>query len=153
ATDAVVAAARAPVEQKFFRALAHRQVLVTRLASASPVTLVAIALDELAGASDARVDRFRHEVDAFQRRFAAFFNAKTMHGERLTPGDLEARPRFAFEEHAASSWPTLVLAIWTLALLAFAVHQLPRALALDERRRRPASTLRAGDPPRAAVAR
>jgi hypothetical protein len=129
--DDAVAAARAPVERRFFDALERRGALTRGMALASPASLLALALDEVAGSSDERMARFRREVDAFQTQFAAFFNEKTMRGERLSASSLAQRPTFRFEERRATAWPLLALAAWTLAMIALASRRMHRAVDLD----------------------
>ncbi len=128
--DEAIAAARAPVERRFFEAVAHRRTIVHRLALASPVSLFALNLDELGGSSDERVGRFRRDANAFQSSFAAFFNDKTVRGERISMESLASRPTFRFAEGAAVVWPLLALAAWSLALLGLAMLSFRRAVAL-----------------------
>jgi ABC-2 type transport system permease protein len=131
AIDAAIAAARAPVEQQFFEALDHRRALTVRAAIASPTSLVALTLDELAGTGDARTGLFRRQVEAFQARFATFFSDKTLRGERLTVQAVGERPTFSFDEPPHVWWPLTAFAVWTLVLLALALRRMGSAVSLD----------------------
>lgn len=132
AVDDAVAASRAPVERRFFDAVERRGLLTRRLTLASPASLVALALDEVAGTSDEQVARFRREVDAFQAQFAEFFNEKTIRGEPLSVSSLAARPTFRFEARRGLIWPLFALALWALAMIALASRRMQRAVAIDQ---------------------
>lgn len=129
-----VAAARAPVEARYFEAVARQRRLARRSSLASPVVLVDRVLADLSGSNRERMDAFREEVDAFQTRFAAFFDERTLRGEPLTPAALDERPRFQFEEPSDdAAGALLALAVWTAAALLFAARWLPRASRLEPR--------------------
>lgn len=134
ALDDAVAAARAPIERRFFDALEQRRELTRRMALASPASLLAITLDELAGSSDERVERFRREVDAFQARFAAFFNDKTMRDEHLSVASLSERPEFHFEDSPATMWTLTILAAWALTMFGLATLRFPRSVGFEDTR-------------------
>jgi len=109
----------------------------------SPVSLLAISLDEIAGTSDERLGRFHREVDAFQTHFAAFFNDKTMRSERLSVVSLAQHPVFHFEEPAAIASPAFVLAAWALVTFGLAILRFHRALDLEPAQRRADPELKA----------
>jgi ABC-2 type transport system permease protein len=107
--------------------LARQRTLVDRLAFLSPALLAYRALADVAGAGDARYERFLVSIRAFHVQWREFFLSRARAGEALTPEDYDAAPHFqtdavpASDEAAAGSaldalligvgLPTLLLAL------------------------------------------
>ncbi|MBX3226976.1 MAG: ABC transporter permease subunit [Labilithrix sp.] len=127
-----VAAARAPVEARYFQALSRQRALVRTFSLASPVVLADRVLADLSGASRERTDSFREQVDAFQAELAGFFDDKTLRGQRLSLTSLDERPRFHFREPKDDATTSLLaLAAWTAAAMLLATRRAPHASSLE----------------------
>lgn len=127
-----VAAARAPVEARYFEALTRQRSLVRTFSLASPVVLADCVLADLSGASRERTDAFREQSDVFQAEFAGFFDDRTLKGQRLTPASLDERARFHFRDSSDRATSSLLaLAAWAAAALVLAARRMPLASSLE----------------------
>lgn len=72
--------------------------MVSRLAYASPALLLQGILDDLAGTSLSRYRRFSAQVDAFQEIWRGFVEQRLFADQLLRAADLDALPRFTFQE-------------------------------------------------------
>jgi len=78
--------------------LLAQQAAIDRMGFLSPAILTLEALNEIAGTGIHRYRRFRAEAWSFVEEKKSFFFPKIFARERLTPGQLEALPRFTFVE-------------------------------------------------------
>ena len=83
--------------------LEERRDMMTWLRFLSPAIVVQTALEDVAGSGAVRHARFNAQLDAFHGTFRDFFAARVRAGARFTVADLDARPRWAFEEEPTSA--------------------------------------------------
>lgn len=93
----------APLREAHDRALAARQRLADRLQVLSPVVLVQTALNEVAGASNARFLRYGEQLDAFHAEWRAYFYPRVHQHAQLTAHDFDEFPAFVYHEDPSAA--------------------------------------------------
>ncbi len=94
-----------PVLLSYEEQLARQNAFVERLRVFSPSMAMTSVLNDVAGTSLSRYQRFVAQVYRFHSEWQAFFLPKMFRGERLSVSDYEAFPKFQFVEEP----PTAVL--------------------------------------------
>ena len=124
----------AALREAYGRALGARQRLADRLQVLSPVVLVQGALNEIAGASNARFLRYAAQLDTFHTEWRAYFYPRVHRHSRLASSDYDQFPTFSFREEASravigrAAFATALVLAAGLALLAIGllrVHAAP----------------------------
>lgn len=86
-----------------------RQRLLDGLRFLSPAMVVQFALEDVAGSSARRHQRFEAQVDAFHARFQAHWFAQVRADARLDAAGVDAAPTWRFAEEPAATLATRVL--------------------------------------------
>jgi ABC-2 type transport system permease protein len=86
-----------PLARAFEGRVRAQRVLAARVAWLSPAILMQGALNELAGTSPARYERFASQLDAYHASWRAFFHPRIYAGRALTADDYARLPRFAYQ--------------------------------------------------------
>ncbi|MBT9555659.1 MAG: DUF3526 domain-containing protein [Myxococcales bacterium] len=116
-----------PVVAAFRQQLEAQQAQVSRLQYASPAVVLQEMLNDVAGTGSQRQDHFERQVDAFQKRWRAFFMQKVDGRVQLTSADWASLPAFSYEDEPLSELltrtgvgllglllPALLLVLWAL---------------------------------------
>ena len=86
-----------PLVRAFEARVRAQRVLATRFAWVSPAILLQAALNELAGTSTARYERFASQLDAYHASWRAFFYPRIYARHTLTADDYARLPRFTYQ--------------------------------------------------------
>ena len=107
-----------PILQELNIQLERRHTLLERLQYLSPAILVQLALEEVAGSGATRHQRFQNQANQYHKTLRAFFSKRIQSGKAFTPQDLEALPRFQFEEASLTTLASRVFGSSAVLLLA-----------------------------------
>lgn len=112
-TEPVLAEMRARVRE--------RHGLIEALRFLSPALVVQLALEDVAGSGATRHHRFEVQVDRYHADWRAWFAERVEAGSRLAAADVDALPRFVYEEEPAAALVARVgagvAALWGLTAL------------------------------------
>ena len=131
-TSRMVDGAVAPVANRFDAALAAQRALVERWQFATPALMLQRGLVAAAGTDERRRGAFLAQARGYFREFRERTGRMMLGGEKLDAQRLDALPRFAFVEPAASGvwravrWPLLVLWALSAVLLSIAFRRAGR---------------------------
>jgi ABC-2 type transport system permease protein len=114
AKEAAIGEALAPVTARYRQQLAQQQRWVNQLQWFSPSLVAQQVLNELAGNSLSRYQRWEYQLSTFHQRWQAWFIPKIRSQQAVRASDYAAMPRFVWVEPAARQ-----IATQTLAPLAF----------------------------------
>jgi ABC-2 type transport system permease protein len=99
-----------PLERRFEQQLAEQQNLVRRIRFLSPAIVTQEALNDIAGTSLLRYQRFREQAAAFREEWARFFHPLIFGGMQLRPADYGRMPHFTYRDEPATDVAGRVLA-------------------------------------------
>jgi ABC-2 type transport system permease protein len=91
-----------PVVRAFDARVGAQRELASRLAWVSPAILMQGALNELAGTSTARYERFASQLDAHHASWRAFFHPRIYARQTLTAADYTRLPRFTYQPESTA---------------------------------------------------
>jgi ABC-2 type transport system permease protein len=106
-----------PILDAFDRDVREQQALARRLRVLSPAILLQDAMNELAGTTASRYQRFMSQVDAHHVAWRAFFHPRIFAGATLTAADYDRMPRFEYQPESLAAVTARVGASAGLVLL------------------------------------
>jgi ABC-2 type transport system permease protein len=121
-----------PLVRVFEARVRQQRVLATRLGWVSPAILLQAALNELAGTSTARYERFALQLEAYHASWRAFFYPRIYARRTLAADDYARLPRFTYQAEPSSRVVARAglkfgaMAVGGAALFAFGVRALRR---------------------------
>lgn len=86
-----------PILDAFDRRVREQEALARRLQYVSPAILLQDAMNQLAGTSADRYQRFMQQVEAYHAAWRSFFHPRIFSGATVTAADYQRMPRFEYQ--------------------------------------------------------